>query len=432
MSPCVKAQKTILVVGTTPDYIEWIRRIAPGRALFLTDRQLRRQAKEPRPGPEEEILCDLADDPQAASCLAEHLGRWGIELGGIACFDCESMDLAAELAGRYALAYPSREAVGLCRDKYRSKLKWRERGLHCPRAERIHSPDEAARFQAELGAPAVLKPLTGSGSEHVWLCRSAEECRIRYGSIAAALESRRSNRLYRPPSTAAPDGLLVVAEEFIDGREYSCDFIIDNGRIEPIRLTRKIPARNRPFGTIHGYWLCHDLPPGIGGGGFGETLRECASSLGVERGICMLDFMVREGEMVLLEMAPRPGGDCLPPLLRRARGLDILKLSLDFAGQEEMVPADPFLPAFSGYMGIRIIARQGGTLGAIDTDGLRGDPRVLEIGLSKEPGHRIILPPEDYDSWILGHIVARVDPEADPAEALVELDGKIRIRMDGH
>jgi len=432
MRPSVKTHKTILVVGTTPDYIEWIRRVAPGRALFLTDPQLRRLAKEPGPGPEEEILCDLVDYPQAVSCLAEHLERWGTELGGIACFDCESMDLAAELAARYGLRYPSSEAVGLCRDKYLSKVKWRERGLHCPRAERVHSPDEAARFLAELGAPAVLKPLTGSGSEHVWLCRSAEECRTHYRSIAAALESGRSNRLFRSPSPAAPAGPLVLAEEFIDGQEYSCDFIVDGSRIEPIRLTEKIRSRNRPFGTIHGYLLRHDLPPGIESGGFRETLRECASSLGVERAICMLDFMVREGEMVLLEMAPRPGGDCLPPLLRRARGLDILKLSLDFAGQGEIVPADPFDSDFSGYMGIRIIARQGGTLAAIDTDGLQADPRVLEIGLSKKPGHRITLPPEDYDSWILGHIVARVDPGGDPAESLVELDGKICIRMDGH
>jgi hypothetical protein len=264
----------------------------------------------------------------------------------------------------------------------------------------------------------------------MWLCRSSAECRTRYESIIAKLQDKQFHRLYRTTVPGAPITGNVVAEEYIDGMEYSCDFIIDGERLELIRLTKKIPAQNRPFGTIHGYLLCNNLPEGIDREAFEETLRRSARAMQIERAICMLDFIVRNGEMVLLELAPRPGGDCLPQLLLKAQGLDILKFSIDFAGQRQtgMSVLPPQLAP--GYMGIKIIARKGGLLRAIDVEALKNDHEVLEIGLSKEPGHVITMPPEDYDSWILGHVIARVAPGRNPIDTLIDLDGKINIIMD--
>lgn len=39
----------VLVVGTTTDYVDWLRQAAPGNALYLTDPQLRRAAREAPP-----------------------------------------------------------------------------------------------------------------------------------------------------------------------------------------------------------------------------------------------------------------------------------------------------------------------------------------------------------------------------------------------
>jgi hypothetical protein len=44
-------------------------------------------------------------------------------------------------------------------------------------------------------------------------------------------------------------------------------------------------------------------------------------------------------------------------------------------------------------------------LSSIDTRDLRRDPRVQEIQLMRQPGHRIKRPPEDYDAWLLGHVI---------------------------
>ena len=426
MTQTTGKENLTLIVGTTPDYIDWIRKIAPGNNLFLTDPAMRQNAKEPRPNDKEELLCDLNDYKHIIKVLDEHIEAWGIALDGIACFDCESMDLAAFIAERCALRYPSRKSISLCRSKYLSKLVWRQANLNCPKTGKVRSPEDAAVFLREAGVRVVLKPMTGSGSEHVYLCRSEDECRAVYTEIHAALQDMQGHRLYH---SSEPVNELIVAEEFIQGEEYSCDFAVDHDQAALIRLTRKIRAKNRPFGTIHGYVLCNTVHDGIDPEEFLDTIRSSARALQIDRGICMLDFIVRDGEIVLLELAPRPGGDCLPQLLLQARGIDILKLSLDLARQGRGLPNIPTTDLYAGFMGIRIISEEAGTLEAIDTGALKDDPRVLAVGISKEPGHRIIMPPDDYDSWVLGSIIAKMEPGGDPEAELTDLLRKIKIVM---
>jgi hypothetical protein len=56
-------------------------------------------------------------------------------------------------------------------------------------------------------------------------------------------------------------------------------------------------------------------------------------------------------------------------------------------------------------MALRIHARKSGILKAIHSRNLASEPRVKQIHLIRKPGHRIILPPDEYDSWLLGHVI---------------------------
>ncbi len=418
-------RKAVLVVGTTPDYIDWIREAAPGAAIFLTDPKLRDQASETCPAPSEEMLCDLSDFAQAAAFLEGHLRRWGIEPEGVAVYDCESMELAAFLAERYGLPCASVESIRRCRDKYVSKKLWKENALSCPEVRVIHSADKLVDFHRKLAHPVVLKPLCGSGSELVFRCTSPLECQSRYDLVLQGLYERGSDRLY---SRNGPATELLLAEELIRGPEYSCDFIVDGDAVAPIRLTRKICGEDRPFGTTEGYLLCSGPPEGILFDKFAGVLSLSARSLGISRGICMLDFIVQDHQMVLLELAPRPGGDCLPQLLRVARQLDIILLNLDFARSRPVIPAWP--GQTDPYLGIRIIAGRSGILRRIDTEELKRDPRVKEVGLFCVPGHPIILPPYDYRSWVLGYIIARLDDRLDAQGHMAELLGKLSVEIE--
>jgi len=400
----VQYSTRVLVVGTTADYIDWIRRSCPGRALFLTDPTVRLEALDPRPTPIEEIVCDLSDYSETRQALEQRLSSEALHLDGIASYDCESLELAAVLAHEFALSYPSVQTVNNCRNKYLSKLLWQRHGLRTPRSRLIRSTADAAAFFQQIGGPCVLKPLNGSGSELIFSCDSERACETGFEKIINGLQQRRTNRLYKSSST---DGPTVLAEEYIKGSEFSCDFICENGDVRVIRVTRKVISSRGPFGTARGYLLSASLPDEIDEQDLIQTLCQSAAALGLDRAMCMLDFIVHESQIVLLELAPRPGGDCLPFLLRRCWNLDLLKLFLDFSQHRPIrieKPPDP-----PECLGLRLHARHSGILKNIDAGKLSTNARVREVHFSRRPGHLIRMPPDDYESWVLGHVI--MDPD---------------------
>jgi biotin carboxylase len=266
-----------------------------------------------------------------------------------------------------------------------------------------------------------MKPLTGSGSELVFRCDSPEECRTAFAEIQKGLQERWAHRLYKSNFNSAPS---IIIEELVSGLEYSCDFIVDNGRAEVIRLTRKIHSPHSPFGTIRGYIIEASLPEEIEEQMFERILLHGAEALGIRRAVCMADFMICGSEVVLLEMTPRPGGDCLPFLLRHSMNLDILKLNLDFAREIHVNISGLKNPKTCA--GLRIHAEKSGVLQKIDARKLSLDPRVLEIHLPRRKGHIVCMPPEDYESWLLGHIIFSPD-ESDLESQLDELSNKLKV-----
>ena len=393
-------------------------------ALFLTDPEVRRHSRESRPPGWEEILCDLSDIDQVEAALSRHLRRETLTLDGIACFDCESMGLAAVLASRHGLSYPSSEVVANCRDKHRSKTLWLRNGLAVPRCKQIRSEGEAVAFFRSLDGSCVLKPVSGSGSELIFSCHTERVCTEHFRDIQNGLNVRRSSRMYRTGPNAAP---AILAEELVEGPEFSCDFIVEDDRLDILRLTGKVIDAAAPFGTARAYVLPADLPPQIDRRCFERTLLESARAVGITRALCMLDFMVRGDEILLMEIAPRPGGDCIPFLLKTAWNLDILKLNLNFARK---LPHPPIRPPMPGpYLGLRFHARKSGTLRRIDASRLARDPRVVNIHLIRKPGDDIRMPPENYDNWVLGHAVVRPFKEPGPADQCRDLTNLLLVEI---
>lgn len=414
----------VLVVGTTSDYIEWIRQSCPNEALFLTAPSIRSIAAEPRPEPIEEVCCDLQDYPKAMQKLESHMARHHLQIEGVACYDCESMELAAILACHLSLPYPSIQAVRNCRNKLNAKEIWRKQLLHTPIAAAVRSSDEAVRFFEKRHSPVVLKPVSGSGAELVFKCEDIETCKHHYEQLQAGLNKRRSSRLYAIDSIGAHP---IMAEELAVGIEYSCDFAVRNSQVEIIRLTQKLQAGYGPFGTIQGYLLMSGMPFGIDEETLCRTLFQSASALGIERAVCMLDFIVDNGRIILLELAPRPGGDCLPFLLRRAYNLDMLKLQLDFSRKAAL--EFPKCRYGRSLVGIRLHARKNGTLKSIDTGELEKDVRLQEFLFIRKPGDRIALPPEDYDSWLLGHVIFTPNDKPKVEIQCMEILNKIHVAI---
>jgi len=261
---------------------------------------------------------------------------------------------------------------------------------------------DVLRIASRVGRSVVLKPVVGSGSELTFKCNSPLEVLAAYKQVKRGLTA---NVEVGPLAQRAksPADCVVVIEEYIDGREYSCDFALEDNRAEIIRVARKIFAPYLPFGATLGYIVPAELPRGISQTELGRQMLQAAQALGLERALCMVDFVMRDGRPVFLELSPRPGGDCLPPLIKRSCGLDMLGLALDFAeGSPLHIPE---AKAWRRLVGCRLFAAHGGKISKLDCARLVDDPRVIECRLRFSVGHEVKLPPQDYTSWLLGHVI---------------------------
>jgi biotin carboxylase len=425
------ADRRLVVVGTTPDYIDLLCRRFPGRSVFLTDPRHRTGAVEPAPDSATELLCDLGRSDEALAALRVHLNKYHITPSGIACFDCESMSLTATIANALSLPYPSGDAIAAARSKFLSKQLWHQAGLPCPGVGLVSSQNDATLFQKKVSRPIVMKPLTGSGSELVFKCSNASEIATAFTLISTRLAEHHDLRMYATPNNGhgGVDPRRVFAvEEYIEGPEYSCDFIIDADEVEIIRITRKIPAPDSPLGTILGYELPAGLPKGCDLDTFRTQIGRAAQALGISRAIVMLDFIVRDGRAVMIEMTPRPGGDCLPPLILQSSGFDILGAALDFGEGKKI--SIPDKTQWNKMIGVRLFAQKEGTVASFDTHRLDADPRVRDVYLKRRVGHQVILPPKDYDSRLIGHVIFEpTHLDNLDAEAL-EIAGLFRLEME--
>ncbi len=419
----------VLVVGTTPDYIDHLRQHRPGRALFVTDPAARAGAMEPTPPPDEEFLGDLTRPEPIFREVVDHCRRYGLTPAGVVAYDCESLELAAFLAQALELPFPSPDSVRASRSKFVSKHIWQRAGVPCPRAALIDGPAELRAFLAEIKGPVVLKPLTGSGSELVFICREQTDCERAMALAGPQLAGHRDLRLYPAGGEAGSDPRRVMcAEEFIHGLEYSADFRLEDGSVEIIRLAEKVPAPNQPAGTTLAYIVPGRLPPEIEPGQLTRLLRDAARALGLDRTVGMVDFIIQDRRIFLLEMTPRPGGDCLPPLIRLSGGLDILSGALEFAaGRAAPVPDQS---TWTRLVGLRLLAARPGVITAIDATRIGRDPRVRDINLKHGPGHRVIAPPDDYDSRWLGHVIFEPAGPGTPAEQCQEIGALLAMTQD--
>ena len=142
----------------------------------------------------------------------------------------------------------------------------------------------------------------------------------------------------------------------------------------------------------------------------------------------MVDFIVWQGKAYLLELTPRPGGDCLPWLIQQSCGLDMIGLALDMA-QGRNISTLPGLN-WKNLVGLRLFAQHAGTVKEIDEGDLRRDPRVQEVLIKRKPGHRVVLPPKDYDSRLFGHVIFRPTGSASLETECAELANKLKVVME--
>ena len=201
-------------------------------------------------------------------------------------------------------------ASALCMDKLRTKLIWLATGIPTPRHVVLTAASDWTAVARELGLPLIVKPAHEGSSIGLTKVATVEK-------IDAAYE------------LAAQCDTLVIAEEFIGGRELTAAFL-DDRALPLIRIEApqgNYDYQNKYF-TDDTKYHCPSGLPAAQERELQATVMRAANALGCA-GWGRADLMLRDdGRAFLLEMNTAPGmtGHSLVPMAARAAGIEFDEL----------------------------------------------------------------------------------------------------------
>lgn len=402
----------LLVVHPSLDYARRVCSHFPN-AVFLASPA---RAKALRTAGFRALAADLNDERAALRCAADYALQQRVRYTGIACFVCEFIPLTALVAAGLGLPYVDVQTAGLLRDKARSGALWERAGIPVPTAQLIDDLSELEAFAATCPPPWIIKPIDATGSE--WVLRIDEPNQL---ADAHALLQRGLQEL--DPTDPAP---AYIAQRFIQGREFGVDFFIEGQRLRILRLCEKFlvetPAQ---AGVVGGYCIPH-LPQRLRRQ-LQDTLRQAARAAGMNRGIGMADLILSNDVFYLLEMAPRPGGDCLPDLCRAALNYDPIRAACEAASGETPRAAHwphPLRPLCA----LHLMSDREGTIQQIDFSALRAHASFCQfIEAYCEPGDSLRKWAGSYEDRIVAACLAYCPDPNSLASLWKELSDAVHI-----
>jgi hypothetical protein len=210
------------------------------------------------------------------------------------------------------------------RDKDRMKEVLRRAGVPVARSVLATSPDELRAFTEQVGFPIVVKPPAGLGARATFRITSEEQLR---GLFALGLA----------PSADRP----AQAEEFVVGREFTCETVTIDGKPVWRSGTRYYPG---PLEVLENPWMQYVvlLPRDAEDPtwrDFDPINSAALTALGVGTALTHMEWFRRDdGSMLVSEVGARPPGAQIMPMMGITHETDMI------ADWAELVTFDRFTP----------------------------------------------------------------------------------------
>ena len=257
--------------------------------------------------PAERSLDDLRREGFSRAFIALH-GRYGED--GTVQGALETLGIPYTGSGVMASA--------LAMDKWRTKLVWIASGIPTPRYRIVDDATDPMRLVAELGLPLVVKPAREGSTIGIPRVSTVDRDEVRL----AIGEAQKHDR-------------LVLAEEFVEGREITASILGDRA-LPLIRI--EAPGGNYDY---HSKYFSNETkyhcPAGLPDAQEQEIRATCLSAFAVVgcSGWGRLDLILRaDGSYSLLEVNTSPGmtGHSLVPMAARQAGIAFPDLCVEILG----------------------------------------------------------------------------------------------------
>lgn len=296
-----------------------------------------------------------------------------------------------------------------CTDKYRMRLRFKEHGVPCPGFCELSEDMDYLKAVKGLEYPLVVKPVDNMGGRGVITVESEDSLE---SAVKEAISFSRSSR--------------AIAEEFMDGREYSIDsLVLPDGEI---RITG--------FADRHIYYppcfieMGHTLPSELGEEDTQEVFRvfrQAVEALGIKTGSAKGDIKLTSRGVMIGEIAARLSGGFMSGwTYPYASGVSLVEqgmrvaMGLDAAGLDETLHNTSSERAYLSIPGV--IKSLDGLEEAHSSDAIR------DIFVLAEEGDRVYFPLNNVMKC--GNVIAVAGNREDALKASAEAVSTIRITLE--
>ena len=355
---------------------------------------------------------DGASEDRTVARIEDWVGVNRQRIGGVVGVDEErQFGLSRRIAERFSAPFASEETCARASNKILQKVWFGRNDVPTPAWALVSSADDPGFDRVPY--PAVVKAISGYGSQFMSRCLDADEARAAYSRWSASATRAVGDVRFEPRRLDLGDGMVDVdtrteflLERWVGGTEFSCEFMVRGGGIELIRVAQKVQGAH--FGFFDGTLLLSRARVEEAGVGMDRLASLCARvalSLDASSGVCMVDFLFEDGELVVLEASIRSGLSATNHMMFDLVGYSTLALSaLEAMGRPEPIRF-PTEDSAVVYLRGPVSPDRFGTLRRAF-----GDERVYLYAADEEPS---TAPADD------------VDPTAD-------LSGYVVVRNPGH
>ena len=247
-----------------------------------------------------------------------------LEIDGIVPYTSDILaPVASYVAESLSLPGNPHETVEIMTHKNRFREFLASHGFLTPQGRACRSVAEAVAYFRTLDAPAMLKPVDNAGSKGVFRIDSEEDICLHWDETMG----------YSMEKTA-------IVEQFIErqGLQQDGDIFVIDGRIAFWGVGDQYKDPIAPY--MPAMYSFPSVMQEEYRQRAQEMVQEALTALGFRQGPCNVEYIVdTKGDIYILEIGPRNGGNLIPFGIQECTGLDLTELTVRQAvGEKVEIP----------------------------------------------------------------------------------------------
>lgn len=284
------------------------------------------------------------------------------KVDGIISFSLESaLPTVAYVAKTLGLISNSEESIKLTQSKFAQRRALEKNGIPVPKYYLIENESELGNVQCRF--PVIVKPVDSGGSQGI--CKVESKDKLAEAYNYARTYSRTSN---------------VIVEEFVDGREFSVEYISHQGKHYFLQITDKVTSGAPRFVEMQ-----HHQPANIPESVWTriqQMVEKALTALKIENSASHTEIKWNSNdELYIIETGARMGGDYITSdLVRLSTGYDFVEGAIKLAVNRFEEPIFPMRM----YSGVYFYSKLAPEIGDVIKNHEKW-PEIVEWEISEEP-----------------------------------------------